>query len=160
MPILDPFEDAVQFHRPRGFESAFRAHRNNVNQGPIVAGAFVIFDITTEDYDYINECDLINNRFQAAETGIYKVRFQVGIQGATAGRDIAVIIDDGAGTVRTYAWDVYAVLAAGWMTLSCEFEGHLVAGELCRPQFFISGGAAYTVRGEHTYSYFLGHRVR
>lgn len=160
MPLLDPLEDAVQFHRPRGFESAFRAHRNSVNIVGVAAGAFVTLDITAEDYDYLNECNLVTNQFVASENGVYDIVFQVGIRAATNGSTISTVIDDGGGTVRSISMELYHTTSTTNMTNRCHFQGFLTAGLACRPQYFISAGVAYTVIGDPVYTYFVGHRVR
>lgn len=77
MPILDPFEDVVQFHRPRGFESRAYAYDNVATNIPSGAG-YTLITLDTVWYDTLNEFDpVVTYSFTATNAGWYFVKGQL-----------------------------------------------------------------------------------
>lgn len=156
MPVLDLFEDAVQFWKPRGFESRFRAE---VIGAPLVygAGTFIIpFD--TEIFDGLDEYDPVTGFFTPTVSGYYAIMsdidyLQTAGAGAMCGHSLAI------GGVGGYIihWDYPPLntryvahlngifyLAAG--TTVGVYTGHAVVGNL-------------TVQNAPHHTFFSAHRL-
>lgn len=84
MPLLDPFEDVVQFHRPRGFESRVYAYETVATNIPSGIG-YTLISLDTVWYDTLNEFDpAVTYRFTPNVAGWYFVKGQLQF-GAVAG---------------------------------------------------------------------------
>lgn len=155
MPILDFFEDIVQFHRPRGFESKFSVYRGAAQA--IASGPpFKIIQFDTVTFDTLNEFNLGTWEFVPVSPGYYYFLGQSSFAALAAGtvQQMAIHID-----AATYAYAQFVHTGAIQVYTYTGKFAYLTPANAVTLRIAQNSGAPQNIVAGNQFTWFEGFRV-